>query len=73
MKNVLFKRNEKHKAASCLCMVYFVDIFIKTSFIFAKSLSLNWMFGNVISFGESRKDEGGESCLAFLKIFLLFE
>lgn len=36
MKNVLFKGKGKHKAASWVCMIYFVDIFIKTCFIFAK-------------------------------------
>lgn len=38
MKNVPLK--EKHKAACCFCMTYFVDIFIKP-YSFANSLSLN--------------------------------
>jgi len=63
MKNVLFKRKGKHKAVGCFCMICFVDIFIKTSFIFAKNLLLNCLETSI--FGKSRKDNGGGSLLHF--------
>lgn len=62
MKNVPLK--EKHKAACCFCMT-FVDIFIKTSFIFANS-PLNSMFESF----HSRKDNGDEGHLDFFVHYL---
>lgn len=44
MKNVLFNGTGKHKAASCSCMIYFVGIFIKTSFIFAEKSFIKVQF-----------------------------